>query len=257
MKSLKKYTDLKPKTAIVLGSGISLSKLKLKKSVTIPLKSLIGLESKIKGHKSIWHIGLLEKTPILIQQGRLHYYEGLSIDKVLRNITLMKNIGIKTLILTTACGAINSKYKPKDIMVVSDHINLLEFNPLREIKRASNMKQFPSMDQVYDKKLLKSAIQSSKKLNIKSHRGILAGLPGPSYETPAEVKMLRKVGIDAVTMSTVPEAMYAHSLGIKVMGLACIANKCGAPVNHKLVLNTIKKLNPRLEKLFSLIIKSL
>ena len=250
MSFLTKYTNLKPKTAVILGSGISLAKLKLQQPVTIPFTKIPGLlNTKIPGHEGKWRIGSFANKDILLQRGRLHYYELVTAQELLHNITLLKKIGVKTIILTTACGCVNRALKPGQIMTVTDQINLMGFNPIKELQDLKLITKFPSMANIYDQKLQTLARKAAKKINLKLVRGILAGVPGPSYETPAESRMLFKLGCDAVTMSVIPAAIYAHYLGMKVMGLACIANEAGQHVSHQQVLKTMKKVDNKLVNL--------
>lgn len=154
-----------------------------------------------------------------MMQGRMHYYEGYSMEQVTYPIRVMKELGVKTLILTNAAGIVNKSFRPGDLMVITDHINFMGNNPLIGKNNERYGARFPDMSEVYDKGLVKIADAAGRLLNINLRHGVYMATSGPSYETPAEVKMARAIGADAVGMSTVPEAIIANHCGMKIIGL--------------------------------------
>ena len=159
-----------------------------------------------------------------MMQGRFHFYEGHSIQKVVFPVKVMKKLGVETLVVTNAAGGVNPEFKPSDLMIITDHINFMGVNPLIGPNDNSMGERFPDMSAVYTPEYIELAKEIAKKLNIRLEEGVYMALTGPSYETPAEVKMARTIGADAVGMSTVPEAIVASWAGMKVIGLSCICN---------------------------------
>jgi len=175
-------------------------------------------------------------------QGRVHFYEGYSLEQVTFPIRVFKLLGIKTLILTNASGGVNVQFTQGALMIISDHLNLLGDNPLRGPNDARFGPRFPDMTTVYSPELQEIVIEESKPLNVEVRRGIYAALAGPSYETPAEIHLMRTLGADAVGMSTVPEAIVARHMDIEVLGISCITNMAAGisdePINHDDVMAT-------------------
>lgn len=184
-------------------------------------------------------------SSLIIMQGRYHFYEGHPMEKVVYPIKVMKKLGVKNIIITNAAGAVNKNFKPSDLMLITDHINFMGTNPLIGKNDETLGTRFPDMSEVYDKNLLKIAEKSAKEIGIKVRKGIYAACTGPSYETPAEVKMFRKLGADALGMSTVPEAIMANYCGIKVLGISCISNYAAGvkttPLSHEEVIETTNR----------------
>jgi purine-nucleoside phosphorylase len=187
-------------------------------------------------------IGKLVDTNILAMQGRVHYYEGYSLQEVTFPIRTFNMLGIKTLILTNAAGGINVELGQGGLMVISDHLNLMGVNPLRGPNEDSFGPRFPDMTEVYSRELQEIVVEEARQMGVEMRRGIYAALAGPSYETPAEIHMLRTFGADAVGMSTVPEAIVARQMGMEVLGISCITNMAAGisdqPINHKEVMET-------------------
>jgi len=236
------------KTAIILGSGLS----GLKDSFVgqeIPFNKIDGFPAPtVKGHSGILKIS----DKVAICAGRIHYYEGHSIDDVVFPIFLLSRIGIKNLIITNAAGGINSSYKSGELVLISDHINLTGCNPLIGINDDSLGPRFPDMSECYTKELIDKALKI--KPDIK--QGVYAGLKGPSYETPAEVKMLKTLGADLVGMSTVNEVIAASYLGMKVIGISCVTNLAAGISDKKLDHGEVVEAGKKAEKeLTSLILK--
>lgn len=248
----EKTNNFKPEVGIILGSGLG-DFAKEFTSIKIPYTEIPDFgTSNVQGHagqlifteipKNIGNkeIQNAEHLNVLIMQGRYHFYECNSMDKVVYPIKVMKKLGVKTLIITNAAGAINKSLKPADLMIITDHINLMGTNPLLGKNDESLGTRFPDMSEVYKKDLIRIAEKSAKKAGIKVKKGIYAGLSGPSYETPAEVKMLKTLGADVAGMSTVPEAIVANYCGINILGISCISNYASGvqkkPLSHDEVI---------------------
>jgi purine-nucleoside phosphorylase len=178
----------------------------------------------------------------MAMQGRVHFYEGYSLEEVTFPIRVFKLLGIKTLILTNASGGVNVQFTQGALMIISDHLNLLGDNPLRGANDTRFGPRFPDMTAVYSPELQEIVIEEAKSLNIEVRRGIYAALAGPSYETPAEIHLMRNLGADAVGMSTVPEAIVARHMEMEVLGISCITNMAAGisdePINHEDVMAT-------------------
>jgi purine-nucleoside phosphorylase len=181
-------------------------------------------------------------SSLVIMQGRYHFYEGYPMEKIVYPIKVMKKLGVKNLILTNAAGGVNKKFKPSDLMLITDHINFMGTNPLIGKNDETLGTRFPDMSQVYDENLIKIAENAAKEIGIKVKKGVYAAVTGPSYETPREVKMFKKFGADALGMSTAPEAIIANYCGIKVLGISCISNYAAGvqktPLSHEEVIET-------------------
>ena len=229
--------------AIVLGSGLGGFAEEFSDSVTLPYREIPGfVSSTAQGHAGSLVIGKVEGVPVLAMQGRVHYYEGYSLEEVTFPIRTFKLLGINTLILTNAAGGIDVQLSQGALMVISDHLNLMGVNPLRGPNDERFGPRFPDLSEVYSRELQELVIKESRALGITIRRGIYAALAGPSYETPAEIHMLRAFGADAVGMSTVPEAIVARHMGMKVLGISCITNMAAGisenPINHEEVMET-------------------
>jgi purine-nucleoside phosphorylase len=200
------------------------------------------VSSTAQGHVGSLVIGKVEQVPVLAMQGRVHFYEGYSLEEVTFPIRTFKLLGIKTLILTNAAGGIDVQLNQGALMVISDHLNLMGVNPLRGPNDERFGPRFPDMSEVYSRELQELVVDEARDLGVTVRRGIYAGLAGPSYETPAEIHMLRACGADAVGMSTVPEAIVARHMGMNVLGISCITNMAAGisetPINHEEVMET-------------------
>jgi purine-nucleoside phosphorylase len=209
--------------------------------------------STVEGHIGRLVIGNLMGVPVLVQQGRSHFYEGYSMAEVTLPVRVMQRLGVKTLLVTNAAGAINPGYEPGDVMLIVDHLSLVGmtgFNPLRGPNLAELGPRFPDMSKAYDREYMELARQAARKHNITLHEGVYAGLSGPSFETPADLRFLRVIGADAVGMSTVPEVIVARHGGTRVLGLSGISNKANLDGNtettHAEVLQAGQVIVPKL-----------
>lgn len=240
----EKTKNLKPEIGIILGSGLGDFADKFD-SISVPYSEIPGFEtSTIQGHagKLVFVPEQTSHPSLVMMQGRYHFYEGHSMSTIVYPIKLMKKLGVKTLIITNAAGAINKKFKPADLMIITDHINLMGTNPLIGLNDEEFGTRFPDMSNIYKKELIKIVEKCAKKAKISVQKGVYAACTGPSYETPAEIKMLRKMGADAVGMSTAPEAIVANYCGINVLGISCLTNYAAGiqktPLSHQEVIES-------------------
>jgi purine-nucleoside phosphorylase len=229
------------RTAIVLGSGLGAFADDLEDSVSISYQDVPGFSrSTVEGHAGRLVLGKIRDIPVVAMQGRFHFYEGYSLEDVVFPMRTLGLTGIKTVILTNAAGGINVSFDQGALMIISDHLNLMGQNPLIGPNDSRFGPRFPDMSEVYDRGFQEIAIEEAAKMGLEVRRGIYAALSGPSYETPAEIRLLRTLGADAVGMSTVPEAIVARQMGIKILGLSCITNMAAGvidePIDHNEVL---------------------
>jgi len=232
-----------PRVAIVLGSGLGGFADDFDDAVVVPYEEIPGFaRSTAQGHAGRLVIGKVDQVPVVAMQGRVHYYEGYSLEDVTFPIRTFKVLGIKTIILTNASGGINVELTQGTLMVIGDHLNLMGDNPLRGINDERFGPRFPDMSTVYSPALQALVIEEARAMGVEVRRGIYAALSGPSYETPAEIHLLRNFGADAVGMSTVPEAIVARQMDMDVLGISCITNMAAGigdePINHEEVMAT-------------------
>jgi purine-nucleoside phosphorylase len=215
----------KPEVGLVLGSGLGAFVQEMQDPVVIPYRDIPHFEpTTIEGHEGALVNGLVGGVPVIALQGRWHYYEGYSQHSIVIPTRALATLGAHTLLLTNAAGGVNLKFKGGELMIIEDHINLMWDNPLTGTEPALFGPRFPDMSEVYCKKSRQLIQKIGDELAIPLQRGVYAALRGPTYETPAEVRMLRVLGVDAIGMSTVPEAIAARHLGMRVVGLSCITN---------------------------------
>jgi purine-nucleoside phosphorylase len=232
-----------PRVAVVLGSGLGGFADDFEEAVAIPYGEIPGfVPSTAQGHAGRLVVGKVGQVPILAMQGRVHYYEGYTLEEVTFPIRTFKLLGIKTIVLTNAAGGINVELSQGALMVISDHLNLMGVNPLRGPNDERFGPRFPDMSTVYSPSLQEIVIEESRAMGVEVRRGIYAALSGPNYETPAEIHLLRNCGADAVGMSTVPEAIIARQMDMEVLGISCITNMAAGisdePINHDEVMET-------------------
>lgn len=220
----ERIKEFRPEIGIILGSGLGEFANEFS-GIKIPYSKIPGFEnSTVVGHKGQLVFAEIEGKNAVMMQGRFHYYEGYHISRIVYPVKIMKKLGVKTLIITNAAGSVNKKYNSGELMLIKDHINLMGTNPLIGENDSSLGDRFPDMSEVYKKDLIKLAQKVAGELGMVIHTGVYAAMSGPSYETPAEINMLRKMGADAVGMSTVPEALVANYCGMDVLGISCITN---------------------------------
>ena len=235
--------SVEPRIAIVLGSGLGGFADDFDDAVRIPYQEIPGFpRSTVEGHEGRLIAGKVDNVPVLAMQGRVHYYEGYALEEVTFPVRTFKLLGIKTLVLTNAAGGINVELTQGALMVISDHLNLMGDNPLRGPNDARFGPRFPDMSTVYSPALQELVVDEAKAIGVEVRRGIYGGLSGPSYETPAEIHLLRNLGADAVGMSTVPEAIVARHMDMEVLGISCITNMAAGisdePIDHAEVMAT-------------------
>jgi purine-nucleoside phosphorylase len=242
-RTIRARTPAEARVAVVLGSGLGGFAEEFEDAVRIPYDQIPGfVTSTAQGHEGSLVIGKVDSVPVLAMQGRVHFYEGYSLEEVTFPIRTFKLLGINTLILTNAAGGIDVQLSQGALMVISDHLNLMGVNPLRGVNDERFGPRFPDMSEVYSRELQQLVVTEARDLGVTVRRGIYAALPGPSYETPAEIHMLRAFGADAVGMSTVPEAIVARQMGMNILGISCITNMAAGiseqPINHEEVMET-------------------
>ncbi len=231
------------RVGLVLGSGLGAFADELEESISIPYEEIPGFaRSTVEGHAGRLVSGKVAGVPVVVLQGRFHFYEGYALEEVTFPIRVLGLLGIKALVLTNAAGGLNNSFKQGALMMISDHLNLMGANPLRGANEARFGTRFPDLSDVYDREFQEVAMAEANAMKLELKRGIYAALTGPSYETPAEIRMLRALGADAVGMSTVPEAIIARHMGIKVLGISCITNMAAGvldrPIDHAEVMET-------------------
>src|SRR5215831_8918434 len=242
---LKRVSRLRPTLAFVLGSGFHhvLTELHVDRKIScarIPGFPVPG----VSGHTGELIFGKFGGTPVLVLSGRAHFYEGYAMEQVTFPIRTLAALGIRDLLLTNAAGGINKKFRPGDFMVLTDHINFMGVNPLRG-EDVPGRSRFVDMTRVYDSKLSELLFRAGKSAKLRLHQGVYVAVSGPSYETPAEIRAFARLGVDAVGMSTVPEAMAARQCGLNVAAVSYITNPAAGlgqgPLSHAAVLKTAKQ----------------
>jgi purine-nucleoside phosphorylase len=259
---IRSRISVEPRIALVLGSGLGSFADDYEESVAIPYEEIPGfVRSTAQGHAGRLVIGKIESVPVLAMQGRVHYYEGYSLEEVTFPVRTFGLLGAKTLVLTNAAGGINVQLTQGALMVISDHVNLMGVNPLRGPNDERFGPRFPDMSAVYSPELQELVIEEAKAIGTEVRRGIYGGLSGPSYETPAEIHLLRTLGADAVGMSTVPEALVARHMGLEVLGISCITNMAAgisdAPINHEEVMATGDRVRETFAELLQRVISAI
>lgn len=255
--ALKAKISKLPEVGLILGSGLGGLADEIVNPVYVPYDTLEGFPvSTVEGHAGRFVIGDFEGRSVIAMQGRFHYYEGYDIAAVAMPVYVMKLLGVTHLLLTNAAGGANTGYEPGDLMLIEDHLNLSGHNPLIGPNDERFGPRFPDASEVYDKALNAKIRELAKDLGIRLQRGVYAMSPGPSYETPAEVRMARTLGADAVGMSTVPEALVANHCGIKTVGISCITNMAAGildqPLHHGEVVETAE----RVKSTFTALVKA-
>jgi purine-nucleoside phosphorylase len=217
--------NLQPEIGLILGSGLGSVAEQLKNPVAIPYKEIPHFHgTSVEGHAGQMLLGEFHGARMVILQGRFDIYEGYPMEDVVFPTRTICGLGIQTLVLTNAAGGVNTRFRPGDLMAIEDHLNLMGDNPLKGPNLAQLGPRFPDLSEAYNRTCLEILHEAAKTNDISLHQGVYAGLLGPTYETPAEVRMLRTLGADAVGMSTVPESIAANHLGVRVAGISCITN---------------------------------
>jgi purine-nucleoside phosphorylase len=243
LQMLKSRTDARPHVAVVLGSGLGAFADSLASRIEIPYSEIPGWpESSAIGHAGKLVFGCAGRTPVVVMSGRAHLYEGYTAAQVSFGVRVLGKLGVKAFVFTNAAGGINPEYSRGGLVLISDHINLQGCNPLVGPNDESLGPRFPDMSEAYPAGLRQIALQVAGELGIALAEGVYAGMLGPSYETPAEIRYLRAIGADLVGMSTVPEVIAANHMGLRVLAISCVTNMAAGllprRITHAEVLET-------------------
>ncbi len=261
---VSKRFSLVPSLGIVLGSGLGEFAETIENPIIIPYEDIPHFKkTKVTGHKGRMILGKVAGRVIAVMQGRYHYYEGYDMNEVIFPIRMLCGLGIEKIILTNAAGGINKGLKPGDLMIITDHINMMGANPLRGLNADRWGPRFPDMSDIYDPEMRKIIVKCMTLQEI--HQTVIEGIyiacSGPSYETPAEIKMMSIMGADAVGMSTVPEAIAARHMGVKVAAISCITNMAAGisqqKLDHRDVTQTAALVKEKFINLMSIVIQKL
>lgn len=252
---VKKNISIQPEIGMILGSGLNGLADSVQNPVHIPYSDLPNFPtSTVHGHVGRFVIGELEGKPVIVMQGRIHYYEGYTMGEVTLPVRVMHRLGVHSLFVTNAAGGVNENFVPGDVMLITDQLNLMGMsglNPLMGPNLDEIGPRFPDMSQPYDREYCELARNIAKQNNLTLREGIYAGLSGPSFESPADLRFLRLAGADAVGMSTVPEVIIARHGGMRVLGLSGVSNKAnldGSTVTtHEEVIEAGRVITPKIE----------
>lgn len=262
---IQKKTSQKPRIGMILGSGLGALAESIENPEYVPYGEIPGWPvSGVKGHAGRLVFGQLEGQPVVVMQGRTHYYEGYDMPRLGLPVRAMQALGIEIIVITNAAGAVHPEFEPGDLMLITDHLNFIGMagqNPLRGPNLDELGPRFPDMSQVYDRQLLALTREVAADQQLTLREGVYCCLAGPSFETPADLRFLRAVGVDAVGMSTVPEATIARHSGTRVLGISGISNKANLDGNtettHEEVLEAGKVLAPKLTQLVRGVLRKL
>jgi purine-nucleoside phosphorylase len=259
---IKSKIKASPTIGVILGSGLGSFAGQLSNPTLISSKEIPHYPvSTVEGHEGLLYFGKIDDVNLMVLKGRVHFYEGYSMQQLTYPVRIMAELGIKTLIVTNAAGGINENFKPGDLILITDHINFTLNNPLIGISGSNEEQRFVDMYQAYHQPHIELAEKVSKKLNIPVQKGVLLVSTGPCYETAAEIRMIKILGGDAGTMSTVPEVIVARQQGINVLGISCITNMATGisdqKLNHHEVTVTANRIKQKFTNLVSGIVKEL
>lgn len=251
-----------PETALILGSGLGDMAEEVGEKIVIDYKKIPNFPvSTVQGHKGRLVFGTMSGKKVAFMQGRFHYYEGYKMEDVVFPVWVFKALGVKKLIVTNAAGGVNTSFKPGDLMIIRDHINYTNNNPLIGPNLEAFGPRFPDMSEAYSKEMIDVVRASASANDIKLQEGTYLFLTGPSYETPAEIRACRTLGADAVGMSTVPEVVAANHCGIKTAGISCITNMAAGilnqPLNHREVMETADRVKEKFSKLIVSVVENI
>lgn len=256
VKAIRAKSKLQPSVGIVLGSGLGNVVDAIKAETTISYDEIPGAKgSTVAGHSGKMILGHAGKVPVVVLSGRMHFYEGHDMRSVVHLARVAARLGIKTLIVTNAAGGVNTSFSAGDLMLISDHINMMGTNPLLGPNIDELGPRFPDMSEAYPASLRKLAREVGKGINgLKMQEGVYLALSGPTYETPAEIRMLRTLGADAVGMSTVPEVIAMAHMNIPVLGISCITNMAAGILPQKLTHQEVMDTTARVQQQFTALV---
>lgn len=262
LECVRSKTDFVPRVALILGSGLGDLAEQIDAIASVDYSEIDGFpQSTVVGHKGRFVFGYIDKTPVVIMQGRVHYYEGYTMEDVVLPIRLMHAMGAETLFLTNAAGGLGDGFQCGDLMLITDHISCFVPSPLLGPNEDELGTRFPDMSEVYDKDLRDIILDTSKELNIDLKQGVYMQLTGPSYETPAEIRMCKVLGASAVGMSTAVEAVTANHMKMKICGISFISNLAAGinetPLSHEEVKAAGDAVAPKFQTLVKKVISKL
>lgn len=262
VRMIQDRSPVRPRIGLILGSGLGILAEEIEEAVTLPYEEIPHFPvSTVEGHAGRLALGRLEGKAVVAMQGRFHLYEGYPLEAVTFPIRVMKQLGVEIAVITNAAGGINESFRPGDLMLIRDHINFMFRNPLVGPNDPELGDRFPDMSEAYDADLRRMTRRVAEELGIDLKEGVYVAMLGPSYETPAEIRMLRTVGGDAVGMSTVPEVIVARHAGIRVLGLSCISNMAAGilpqPLSHEEVMETAERVKETFLRLVKGILREL
>ncbi|HEX7153440.1 MAG TPA: purine-nucleoside phosphorylase [Thermoanaerobaculia bacterium] len=249
---VRSKSKIQPETGVILGSGLGNVVDAIDVEASIPYSEIPGARaSTVVGHQGRMLLGRAEGRPVVVMQGRVHFYEGYEMDEVMFLARLIGRLGIRNLIVTNAAGGVTTSFAPGDLMLISDHINFMGVNPLRGPNVEELGVRFPDMSEAYPEHLRVIAREVASRLGIKVQEGVYLALSGPTYETPAEIRAFRVLGADAVGMSTVPEVIAMSHMQIPVLGISCITNMAAGILKQKLSHQEVIDTTTRVQKEFT------
>ncbi|MBI2609185.1 MAG: purine-nucleoside phosphorylase [Deltaproteobacteria bacterium] len=255
---IRSQITIRPSTGVILGSGLGEFSSQLASLVSIDYKDIpYFLPVGVQGHHGKLEFGILDGVQVVVQNGRAHYYEGYTLQDITYPTRVMAALGVKNLIVTNAAGGVNKDFNPGDFMVIRDHINLMGDSPLRGPIPQDGTPRFVDLSQAYDSKYSELIISCGKELGLKMHQGVYVAVHGPNYETPAEIRMFKTLGGDAVGMSTVPEVIVANQLQLTVCGISCITNMASGILNKRLNHMEVIQTAARVKQNFIQLLKKL
>lgn len=259
---IAKEAQVKPQIGLILGSGLGVLADLIENPTVINYKDIPHFPvSTVEGHAGELVIGQLKGKDVVVMKGRFHLYEGYGVETVTFPVRVLKELGVEALIVTNAAGGINTSYEPGDLVVITDHLNMTGGNPLVGPNDPEMGDRFPDMSTAYSRDLRQLARTIAEQQNFVIREGVYAGLSGPTYETPAEIRMLRTIGADVVGMSTVSEVIVARHAGLKVLGISCVSNMAAGildqPLSHVEVMETTERVKTKFLNLVLGVVESI
>ncbi len=252
---VRSKSSIQPQVGVILGSGLGDVVDAVEVEVAIPYGEIPGARaSTVMGHQGRMILGRAKNVPVVVMQGRVHFYEGYEMDEVMFLSRVIGRLGIKKLVVTNAAGGVNTSFVAGDLMLISDHINFMGVNPLRGPNVEDLGLRFPDMSEAYPATLRAIAKEVASGLGLKLQEGVYLALSGPTYETPAEIRAFRVLGADAVGMSTVPEVIAMSHMNIPVLGISCITNMASGILNQKLTHQEVMETTARVQKDFTALV---